>query len=219
MQHFPIPRTRVNRVDCILDACQGRRVLHLGAADHPYTDMRLRNGDWLHSKITAAASHCLGIELDPAIVTRLAADHGITNLRVGNAERLGDLALGQWDVVVAGEIIEHLNCPGDMFAGVAKLLAPGGEFVISTTNAYCLRRCLRLVVGTESIHPDHVAFYSHRTLAALAGRYGFTAARVMNYSMEDRRHRMPWLFDRLASLMVPSWGEGIIHAYRLSGPQ
>ena len=213
MQHYASPRKVADRTEYILQCCKGRRVLHLGAADHPYTKMRLENGTWLHARITQVASECLGVELDPSIVQQLKTQHGISNIVVGDAENLSADKHGRWDVVVAGEIIEHLNAPGHMMRSAANVLTERGALVITTTNAYCLRRCIRLVTGKESIHPDHVSFYSHRTLASLANRYGFTPIERLNYRMENRSAHLAWFVERVASAVVPAWGEGIIHHY------
>jgi len=57
--------------------------------------------------------------------------HPITFL-VDNAQK--PTLVGQWDIIHAGEVIEHLPSPDDAFFAWDKLLKPGGIMVISTPN-------------------------------------------------------------------------------------
>ncbi|MBO0181221.1 hypothetical protein J0682_30075, partial [Vibrio parahaemolyticus] len=77
-----------------------------------------------------------------------------------------------FDVIVAGEIIEHLNNPGLFLSGVRRFMHRDSKLVITTINAYCAMRffvyALRGRRGiNEFVHPDHVAYYSYSTLRVL----------------------------------------------------
>jgi len=219
MSRFPLPRTSVIREKWILDHCRGKIVLHLGAADWPFTRDRIQHGEWLHAKITDVATRCLGIELNAEAVAELAAKNGVTNLVAGDCEQLGLLGLEPADVIVAGELIEHLPNPGFMLRGMRLLLRPGGILLITTANAHCLRRTLLALSGHESVHPDHIAFHSHRTLSHLAAMHGLAVVEQFNYAL-PAGPLVPLasrLFEGLATTLCPAWGEGIAHAYRLEG--
>ena len=193
MSRFPLPRASVVREEWILAHCRGKNVLHLGAADWPFTRERIRHGEWLHAKITALAARCVGVELNGEAVAELMATHGVTTLVTGDCERLAALSLEPADVVVAGELIEHLPNPGAMLSGVRLLLRPGGLLLVTTANAHCLRRTLLAISGSESV------------------------AEQFNYALPDSP-LVPWgsrLLERLATVVCPAWGEGIAHAYRL----
>ena len=213
MNHFPLTRKLVDREKFILDFCSGKNVLHLGCADWPFTENRLKDGTWLHSKLTVAASACIGVDLDRDAVVMLKEKHGIENIIEGNAEKLGDLNIGGFDVVVAGEIIEHLNNPGLLLESAKTVLRPGGKLLVTTTNAYCLRRFIRIPFGKESIHPDHTCYFSHRTLEALAMRYGYSLTGKYSYRITNTKPFFPYLVEAIATVITPNWGEGIVHVY------
>ena len=213
MSRFRIPRSRVDRLGYILDACAGREVLHLGCADYPYTRERLADGSWLHAAIGRVAARCVGVDAEAETLDWLRRAHGIADLIEGDVEALDRLNAGRFDLVVAGEIIEHLANPGRFLATVPAVLKPGGRLLITTANAFCLRRALRIPFGIESVHPDHVYYFSHATLAALARRFGFALEAAHAYRLPNRRPLVPFLVERAATLITPNWGEGIVHLY------
>ncbi len=212
VKHFKLPRSLVNRERFIIDICRDKSVLHIGCADSPLTDQRIINGDFLHQKISNIAGFCTGIDLDKPMIDRLRDFYGFKNLIVGNAENLTELGLGKFDVILAGEVIEHLNNPGLFFNGCRQLLKSNGVLLITTTNAYCFRRFIRIPAGYESIHPDHTYYFSHPTLENLAGRFGFIAVSKHGYSLEN--FSIPSIIDKLSAWISPNMAEGIVHVYR-----
>jgi len=213
MNHYPLTRALVEREKFILDFCVGKKVLHLGCADWPFTESRLNDGTWLHNKLSKVASNCVGVDLDRDTVETLKVKHGIKNIIEGDAEKLGDINIGEFDVVVAGEIIEHLNNPGLFLDSAKKVLKSGGKLLITTTNAYCFRRFIRIPFGKESIHPDHVYYFSHPTLEVLAKRFGYNLIEKYSYRITNTKPLLPYLVELIATTITPNWGEGIVHVY------
>ncbi len=66
------------------------------------------------------------------------------------AGELGDLDLGQFDLVTAMEVIEHVADKPAFVAHLKNALAPGGLMVISTPNRTLASRAL-LVTGAEAV--------------------------------------------------------------------
>jgi hypothetical protein len=66
-------------------------------------------------------------------------------------------------VVVAGEIIEHLDAPGPFLRAMREL---------HDTEAYRLLNFLAPASGSELVHPDHTAWHSPHTLRNLLERNG-----------------------------------------------
>ena len=60
----PCPPVLTDRVTYILDACRGKRVLHLGCTDWPYTEKKLASGTLLHARIAAVAQSLVGVDAD-----------------------------------------------------------------------------------------------------------------------------------------------------------
>jgi 2-polyprenyl-6-hydroxyphenyl methylase / 3-demethylubiquinone-9 3-methyltransferase len=86
----------------------------------------------------------VGVDLVPASL-RLAARHG-PRVLCGDAQRV-PLRSGCADVVVAGELLEHVAEPGRVLAEAARLLRPGGLLVGDTVAATVLARFLLVTVS------------------------------------------------------------------------
>lgn len=93
-----------------------------------------------------------------------------------------------FDVVLLGEILEHVAFPEDLLLGAAELLAPGGMLVITTPNGEFLRTGLptlasikdRTELETRQFQPDadgHLFLVTKAELFGLVHRAGLTVKR------------------------------------------
>jgi SAM-dependent methyltransferase len=195
----PEPRL-VQRLDYLVAACRGRRVLHLGCANQPYTAATLADGSLLHLRLDSVASELWGLDADADALDLLRA-RGCTRLVRADLQALDALAPGTFealgspgfDVIVAGEVIEHLPNPGLFLTGIQALMAPHTTLLLTTVNAYCGFRwatyALRGRAGrSEPVHPEHVAYYSLATLRRLVELCGLEPRRALFYDL-GREHR------------------------------
>jgi 2-polyprenyl-3-methyl-5-hydroxy-6-metoxy-1,4-benzoquinol methylase len=169
------PRARlVDRLEALRELVRGRRVIDVGFADEGMMSAKRARGTWLHEVVAETARECVGIDADAVAVTR-AQELGFTAhvADVEDVAALLALAIEPAEVVVAGELIEHLDRPGAFLDAVAALLAPRGLLALTTPNAHSLTNVLGAVAGRELVNPDHVAWYSWRTLATLLMRHGW----------------------------------------------
>lgn len=164
----------VDRNKFILDHCKGKRVLEFGASGP------------LHDAITEAATYCHGVDRQD---NALAAGRG-GYLPHGSVEGfdLDDVGheyvpgLGQvFDVIVCGEVLEHLSNPGWFLTRLKRQFA-GVPVIITVPNAYAEGSRKWLAQGIENVNKDHVAFYSPKTLSVLLVRAGFTVGGLFYYN-------------------------------------
>lgn len=209
----------VQRVDFLLSQCEGKKVLHLGCTNWPYTEETLSNGSLLHLKIAERSGRLFGMDADRQGLDVL-RDRGFEDLYQGDLEKLEDSELNEkFDVVVAGEIIEHLNNPGLFLNGVKRFLAPNSILIITTINAYGAMRFLIYALRGkrgihEPVHPDHVAYYSYSTIKLLLKRSGFRIAEFLFYDVgpEHRPYnRAIWNAANDVSVrLFPQLSDGLI---------
>jgi 2-polyprenyl-3-methyl-5-hydroxy-6-metoxy-1,4-benzoquinol methylase len=183
-----LPKTTcVRRLDYILENCRGRKVLNLGCASSPTTRQRYEEGNLLHIKVQQVAAETWGIDLDGAALEYLEAK-GVRNLYAGNVERLDETALPgreRFDVVLAGELIEHLCNPGLFLEGVARRLRPGGFLLLSTVNAFPIKRLFRVLWRNEVTYAEHTAYFTYSTLSRLLDCSGFRIQDFHVYYLQD----------------------------------
>jgi SAM-dependent methyltransferase len=84
-----------------------------------------------------------------------------------------ELPEGSFDVVVLGDVIEHLVDPGGALDRIARLLAPGGVLAMLLPDAGS--RVAR-VMGPRwwSVIPTHVQYFTRGSMATLLRRHGWT---------------------------------------------
>jgi SAM-dependent methyltransferase len=149
-------------------------VIDLGFVDEGEMTAKRGRGTWLHEVVRSEARECLGIDADEAGVTearRLGFDAHLADLQ--DAGAVASLGLAPAEVVLAGELLEHLDRPGDFLDAVKLLVAPEGQLVLTTPNAHALTNVIGGLAGRELVNPDHVGWLSWRTLETLLGRHGW----------------------------------------------
>lgn len=91
--------------------------------------------------------------------------------------------LKQFDVIVAIEVIEHLQLPRVLFENALELLKPGGRLIVTTPyHGYLKNLALSVTNGWDAhfaVHWDagHLRFFSPKTLGAMAGDCGLVNSR------------------------------------------
>jgi hypothetical protein len=179
LEPIQVPRP-VDRIEYIVSRCAGARVLDLGCYDE--TALVKRDTEtWLHGRIAAVAAAVLGIDSSEAIPPDGLVTGPNSRIVRGDARAFADaLGTGQWDVAVAGELIEHLPNALEFLLTVKAGLA-GRRLILSTPNATSLTNALLGAAGRESNHPDHLQVFSFKTLNTLCLRAGFASWTIVPY--------------------------------------
>ena len=106
------------------------------------------------------------------------------DIQEGDAEAF---SLGrEFDVVVAGELIEHLSNPGSFLDCVREHLKPDGVFVLTTPNRFgaptFLSAILHNTIPTYNKPiAKHVVYFDENSLQDLLVRHGFSNFDVTYY--------------------------------------
>ncbi|MCU0271155.1 MAG: class I SAM-dependent methyltransferase [Acidimicrobiales bacterium] len=187
----------VDRIAFLCDVARGRRVVHVGFADAGCREMQDEAGTWLHAHLDRVATHLVGLDLDEAGVDAAVADgYEAHSVDVRDADRLDALGVEPAEVVIAGEVIEHLDDPGSFLDGLHALVVPGGRLVVTTPNAYGLFNVFASLALREINHPDHVTMFTWRTLTNLAARHGWEPVATRVYVPSMKSSAGPALADR-----------------------
>ena len=148
----------------VLLAGKNKRVLEIGPAS-----------GYISLALTKRGSRVTGVEIDPD-AAELAADH-CERVIVGDIEKAdlhAELEDEQFDVVMLGDVLEHLLDPRSALVKLRDYLAPGGHILASIPN-----------VGHGSIR-----------LALLAGQFPYTEIGLL-----DRTHLRFFTLESIRDMM------------------
>jgi SAM-dependent methyltransferase len=172
----------VDRVGWLEQQVAGQRVIHLGFVDVERSTDKTASGQWLHERLSERASQIVGVDLDAeGVASAREAGYEAYCCDLQDATAIKSLGLPPAQLVVAGELIEHLDCPGRFLDAVVPLLEPGGRLIMTTPNATALTNVLVGLGLREWSSPHHVAMYSWRTLATLLERHAWRLQDVLFY--------------------------------------
>ena len=214
----------VQRLQFIKAACAGKKVLHLGCTNWPYTLDAIEAGMLLHDELAETATELYGFDFDQEGIDVLAAK-GYTNLYQADLEKLDEVDLDEkFDVILAGEMIEHLNNPGLFLNGIKRFMNSETQLIVTTINAYCGMRFLTYGLRgrgglLEPVHPDHISYYSYSTLKLILERHKFAVERFMFYDLgTEHRPTNGWLrnfLNDVSVMIAPQWADGVIAVTRI----
>ena len=179
-----LPRVQVvDRIDWLTERCRGMRVIHVGFADTGFWQAQQRAHRWLHGQLAGAAAELVGIDVDAAAVAEAAAaGYDARCADCTDAAAVAALELAPADVVLAGEVIEHVDAPGALLNALRGLCSPEGRLIITTPNACGLINPVAgLLRNVEVTHPDHVVMFTWRTLTELLRRRGWQVTHSATY--------------------------------------
>lgn len=222
----PLPtEPPVNRREMLLALSRGRRVIHLGFTDEHQTEAKIRDGRWLHAALAEVSTQLVGLDLDVSGVEQARSQgYDAYVVDVQDHVAVAALSLAPADLVIAGEIIEHVESPGLFLRAIKPLLKADGRVVVTTPNAYRLAGFLAPLLGQELIHPDHVGIHSIHTLRTLGKRAGYQVDTLGYYQNTPTIESTPAgvLAKLVRSLQAmclryrPHWSDGIYAVYSLA---
>lgn len=185
------------KFELICPHVKNKKVLDLGVVQHDVT--REKDEDWLHGLIRDVSSECIGIDINEDGVSEL-SKRGY-NVRVADAT---DFEMDErFEVVVAGDIIEHLADFEGFLESVKQHIEPSGIFIITTPNVYFFRRwLLTLLNGEAPVNPQHTCWFDAVTLKQLLNRYGFELESLDYTSGELLYRRFLPLPERLRNTTI-----------------
>ena len=159
-----------DRIAYLEARCREKRVLDIGCVAHDVA--RMGSPDWLHRRLAVVAARCVGVDVVSEGVEemrRLGFEAVLHDLRAG----LGPLSdFAPFDVIVAGELIEHVESIDMLFVAAAEALATDGQLIVTSPNPYAPHRVRAAQLGIAWENVDHILYAFPSGIAELAERHG-----------------------------------------------
>ncbi len=203
------------RKDKVVNLSKGKSVLHLGFIQHMLYEQQIKNGDWLHNKLDEVASKLVGLDYLKDEVANISEKYGY-ECYYGDAMKLEDAQISEkFDVIICGELIEHVENPGLMLNGIKRFMHENSTLIITTPNPWSLNRMkLILFKNLENkwLNKEHVSWFSYGTLEQLLDRKGYQEKKYgyyYNESVEKMKksnslaNRIKFIFKTLLLKITP----------------
>lgn len=178
-----------HRVTHLRQLATSKRVLDIGVVEH---DAISEQSDrWLHRHLVEVAASCRGVDV---------LEDGVAALRdkgydVVCHDVIASPLPERFDLIVAGDVIEHVGNPEGLMRAAREMLAPGGRFVLTTPNPYMLHRVVHHLRGRFPDSVDHVLLLSPSNLAELGERVGLRLDAWCGVTLKD----LPGWRNRIAT--------------------
>lgn len=159
---------------------KNKRVLDLGCVDHSEENWMSRY--WLHKAICMSSSHTIGLDYYGKGVSEL-QKLGF-NVIEGDAQ---DFSFDEkFDVVTAGDLIEHLPNLDGFFKSIFNVLDDQGLLLLTTPNPWCWKYLAYHLAykKLDKVNGEHVSWFCLQTISNLSRRYGFE---VVEHEYSSRR--------------------------------
>jgi len=148
----------------------GKDILDLGCRDGTLT------------RYFSAKNHVLGIDIDEELLVLAKQNLGIETLKLDLNGNWSEIRERKFDIVVAGEVLEHLYYPEEVVKKIKQCLRPGGKLIGSVPNSFHLKNRFRLLMGskrhTPLADPMHINHFSEKDLRAVL-KICFTKVRII----------------------------------------
>jgi ubiquinone/menaquinone biosynthesis C-methylase UbiE len=138
----------------------------------------------------------------------------------GDAERLQNNqgADGSFDLIIAGDVIEHLANPGMFLDSCRPLLKRNGRLLITTINSFGIGLFAKALLNHEAVHPEHTAYFSQKTLDRLCSMCGYKVlkrgyikgATRPGFSLGALNIFCTNLLEQVATVIYPQFSSGIL---------
>jgi 2-polyprenyl-6-hydroxyphenyl methylase/3-demethylubiquinone-9 3-methyltransferase len=150
----------------------GERVLDVGCGEGRFA-----------AELARAGAHVVGIDVAEEPLRRARMRHPELDLRLVAGEGPWELADASFDVVWAGEVIEHVADTAAWLSELRRVLRSGGSLLLSTPahgRLALMRVALSRTAFATHFDPlgDHLRFYSRATLTGVLGDLGVEELRV-----------------------------------------
>jgi 2-polyprenyl-3-methyl-5-hydroxy-6-metoxy-1,4-benzoquinol methylase len=169
-----------DRFPIIKEYVKDKSVLDIGCVSNH--KKRHWNFGKLHKFLVKYSKKVVGLDINKEGVKQLSAEG--YNIIYGNAEnfKLNE----KFDVIVAGELIEHLNNQGLFLENCYNHLKENGYLLLTTPNVFGIRRIISaifrcLTLSEFKVNPEHTLWHDKNTLIQICKRFKFKNIKICYY--------------------------------------
>lgn len=137
------------------------------------------------------------IDIDADALLKYKLDSPTSTVQIADCNENLPFASESFDIIFAGEIIEHLISPELFLSEIRRVLKPKGLFIGSTPNAFRYDKRVLLLLGNDPKNfsdPTHTHYFSYESIQKVLKRH-FSSVELECHS----RNRLIKLSSRIFS--------------------
>lgn len=168
----------INRQELIIQFIKNKKVMHLGCCDHKsIIKGKIKDGSWMHQKITENAFECLGIDIEKDTVEYVRSEFKYENIIYGDItdkKKIKEVENNKFDIMIMGEILEHVDNPVLFLKQIRENYKNNiSQILITVPNAFSYRNMKSIKKHQEVINSDHRYWFTPYTLAKIVTLAGY----------------------------------------------
>ncbi|MEZ4287921.1 MAG: methyltransferase domain-containing protein [Polyangiales bacterium] len=183
---------------------------------------KFRAGTWLHALLVEQSALCVGVDINKegvAAAKQALPDAPIFELDVLESPLPSAFSNQQWDVIVLGEVLEHVDNPVNFLRTLRERFATqANTLIVTVPNAFSIRNFLGARRGEEFINTDHRFWFSPYTLSKVGTQAGLYTRTFAFCHYADIPNRYAFRFVNLARRAVPAMRDSIVTEFGFRGP-
>ena len=167
-------KTPKSRLEIIREFCRDKFVLDIGCVHHDIENAD--NNTWLHKAVVEVAADTLGVDYLENEVAAL-TQRGY-KMVAGDVNKPLEIDR-KFDVIVVGNLIEHLSSFEGLLNNLYRLLKTDGVVLISTANPFFREQYFYSALKNDIIvNPEHTCWIDPVTLDQLCRRFELETVEV-----------------------------------------
>lgn len=171
----------------------------------------IEDKNWVHNILKSQAKEVFGVDIN-FDETKLENPENYKKQSVENFD-----FENKFDVIFAGDLIEHLSNMGLFLDSCKRNLKDDGKLILTTPNCFALFNIIEKVFKKEpSVNSDHTVYFNFLVLKKLLEKNGWTVSQEMylddvwpKYKQSLKRKFLYGIYKFL-SLFTPKYIENIV---------
>jgi hypothetical protein len=178
-----------SREAVITDFIRNKNVIHIGCSDHiPVIKQKIINNTWLHKLITDNAKTCVGIDIDKESIEFIRRETEYQNVFQGDilSDNLEVINDNNWDYVVFGEMVEHLDNPVNFLKVFKDRYGDRvDKFIITVPSIYNIHQFKNMMNYIEIINSDHRFWFTPYTASKVLVSAGYNPEKITYTNLQS----------------------------------
>lgn len=187
-----------DRVTYLASLARGKKVLDVGVVEH--TREAVLSPNWLHKNLAKESKSCLGVDILQEEVDYLVSQ----GFNIVCADIVKQPLLDKFDLVVCGEVLEHISNVGDFMSSLSLMLKPDGRLVITVPNPWYINVIIKNMFGKSPYidNADHVSWFDPCTFAEIGNRNALVLDKFTPVAIDQTPSLLSRIFFGLTPIFV-----------------